>query len=247
LDPEILLVDEVLAVGDAAFQRKCLGRMREDAVRGRTVLMVTHNMPAVVQMCRRALWLDGGRVRLDGAPQRVVEAYLADGAAHGAERRWTDPETAPGDERVRLLAARVLQGGEVAPFVDVNAPVEVEMEYAVLRDATDLVTAANFFDAQGTCLFASADWRPNRHPAGTYRKRVTVPAHVFAEGRVDVLLQLVFYSPHVQSAVVPSAVSFTGTDSDHPDTVRGPYKGAWPGVVRLRLSWGDAAPTADAR
>src|SRR5262245_30224802 len=131
LEPEVLLVDEVLAVGDAGFQKKCLGRMREDALRGRTVLFVSHNMAAVSQLCSRALWIDAGRVQRDGAPQPTVEAYVADAHEPLAERRWSRSE-APGDDRVRLLAARVLQRDESTAVVSINEPLKIEMEFEVL-------------------------------------------------------------------------------------------------------------------
>ena len=78
LEPEILIVDEVLAVGDVAFQKKCLGKIeRSDASDGRTVLFVSHNMPAVQNLCTRCLYLEGGRVKLDGPPEQVLETYMA--------------------------------------------------------------------------------------------------------------------------------------------------------------------------
>src|SRR5581483_5447353 len=83
LEPEILVVDEVLAVGDAAFQRKCLGKMGEVTGEGRTVLLVSHNMAAVTSLATRALWLDAGRIRAEGRPADVVAAYLSSDLAEG--------------------------------------------------------------------------------------------------------------------------------------------------------------------
>jgi hypothetical protein len=77
LEPDVLLVDEVLAVGDAAFQRKCLGRMGETAQSGRTVLFVSHNMRAVQDLCERVFWIDGGRLRMTGPAEEVIVAYLS--------------------------------------------------------------------------------------------------------------------------------------------------------------------------
>lgn len=77
LEPEVMLIDEVLAVGDAAFQRKCMGKMGAVAQEGRTIFLVSHNMEAITGLCQRAIWLDGGRVRADGEPERVVQDYLS--------------------------------------------------------------------------------------------------------------------------------------------------------------------------
>src|SRR5438445_3846127 len=98
LEPELLIVDEVLSVGDAAFQRKCLGKMSDVAREGRTVVFVSHNMIAVQQLCHRAVWLDEGRIRCDGPSTHVVAEYLQAGADHAMERTWPTIERAPGAE-----------------------------------------------------------------------------------------------------------------------------------------------------
>src|SRR5574342_542161 len=77
LEPEVLLVDEVLAVGDAEFQKKCLGKMGDVTSSGRTILLVSHNMEAVLGLCSRVIWIQGGRVRADGLPNQVVREYMA--------------------------------------------------------------------------------------------------------------------------------------------------------------------------
>ena len=102
LEPEILLVDEVLAVGDAEFQRRCLGRMEELGSSGRTVLFVSHQLPAVAQLCDRAIQINGGRVVGDGPPADVIANYLHQTHSSGSERTWTD-ESAPGDDLARIL------------------------------------------------------------------------------------------------------------------------------------------------
>src|SRR5205809_625485 len=117
LEPEILLVDEVLAVGDAQFQKKCLGRMEELGGTGRTVLFVSHSMPSVMRLCARVILLDGGHLTADATGSQVVEEYMGRGGG-AAEREWPDLETAPGDGRVRLKAVRVVnERGELAPEI----------------------------------------------------------------------------------------------------------------------------------
>ena len=97
------------------------------------------------------------------------------------------------------------------------------------------------------CLFSNCDWRPNFLTPGRYRKHVDVPPQLLAEGRVSVMLQLFFYSPTISSVALRDALIFDATDSDHPLSVRGPQKGAWPGVVRVRLEWGEASPVQKRR
>ncbi len=108
LEPEILLVDEVLAVGDAEFQRRCLGRMEDLSDSGRTVVFVSHQMQAVAQLCDRAILLEKGRVELDGPSGDVVAQYLQGSGGSGSTRSWPDPTTAPGNDLVRLRSVRVV-------------------------------------------------------------------------------------------------------------------------------------------
>src|SRR6266516_3718458 len=107
LQQEILIVDEVLAVGDAAFRKKCMGKMSEVARDGRTVIFVSHNMAAVQSLCSRVMWLDQGRVVREGAPAAVIREYLKSVVTTMHQRQWDDPATAPGNEKVRLRRAAV--------------------------------------------------------------------------------------------------------------------------------------------
>src|SRR5437899_11537720 len=111
LETEILLVDEVLAVGDANFQKKCLGKMGEVAQEGRTVLFVSHNMTAVNQLCPRAIMLCDGEIARMGNTPEVVAEYLKVGSKSGGERLWNDRQKAPGSDRIRLHAVRVVSRG----------------------------------------------------------------------------------------------------------------------------------------
>jgi len=242
LDPEILIVDEVLAVGDVQFQRKCLGKMDEVAQAGRTILFVSHNMNAINRLCPTAIWLDGGRIIRVGRSDDVIKSYLSADLSQAPERQWTFPGDAPGDDRVRLLHVRVLQQKTVTPVVDINEPVEIQIEFAVLREVRNLMRGINLYDPSGLCLFASCDWRANHLSPGRYSNTVTIPAYLLAEGRIAVLVQLAFYDLAIQSALVPSAVVFSSVDTDNQLAVRGPYKGTWPGVLRPRLDWDNPTP-----
>src|SRR5213595_3181183 len=108
LEPEIMLVDEVLAVGDAEFQQRCLGRMEDLSGEGRTVLLVSHNMQAVNQLCDRAIWLEGGQIHEEGYPSDVVTHYLHSAFGSGSRVSWPDDESAPGDDLARLLSVRAV-------------------------------------------------------------------------------------------------------------------------------------------
>jgi len=244
LEPEILLVDEVLAVGDAAFQKKCLGKMGDVAKEGRTVVFISHNMAAITQLCHTAVWLEGGRIRKFDLCEEVVKDYLADSNTQIAERQWSYPGDAPGDDLVRLLAIRVLQQEQRTAVIDINLPSQIEIEFQVLRDIDNLLTGIQVDNMMGQCLFANCDWRSNRLTAGRYRKHVELPGQLLAEGRIDVTLTLDFYEPQIVSVLLPRAITIDAIDGKHPLSVRGPYKGTWVGVVRVALPWSDALKIA---
>jgi lipopolysaccharide transport system ATP-binding protein len=242
LQPEILLIDEVLAVGDAAFQAKCIGKMSETAKAGRTVVFVSHNMAAITQLCEKAVWLDGGKIRMIDAPDEVVKAYLSDGNSQIVERQWSYPGDAPGDDRVRLVAARVLQHGVLTSVIDINAPSTIEIEFVVLREVRNLVSGIFVMNAASVGLFRSRDWRPNRLRPGRYRQRVELPAQLLAETRLVVDIGIGFYDPACTSISLDAVLVVDTIDSAHPLAVRGPYKGPWPGVVRVGLNWSQPEP-----
>jgi len=237
LEPEILVVDEVLAVGDARFQKKCLGKMDEVAQAGRTILFVSHNLTAISRLCRRAIWIDGGRISRAGDSDEVIKAYLSEETSQVPERQWAFPGDAPGDDRIRLIGARVLQLDRVTSVVDINTSAQVQIDFQVLRPAENLIPGINLYDSSGLCLFASCDWQPNSLRPDRYRTTVAIPPYLLAEGRISVLVQLVFYEPDIQSVVVPSVIAFDAVDSDDPLAVRGAYQGYWPGALRPRLDW----------
>jgi lipopolysaccharide transport system ATP-binding protein len=131
LQPEILLLDEVLAVGDVAFQRRCLGKMSEIASAGRTILFVSHNMEAVAGLCARAIWLDRGKIRMDGPARSVVHAYLTEGVdGAGGQPQWPRAEQRRGSGRLRLTGFRMLDdGGASVTSVAVGQDLTLELSF----------------------------------------------------------------------------------------------------------------------
>ena len=192
LEPEILLIDEVLAVGDAAFQRKCLGKMSSVAQQGRTVLFVSHNMGAITQLCSRAHWISGGRLRQSGPASDVVAAYLSEGTADQAT--WTRDLSVATDQEVQLEAARVLdQAGEPTAVVDFDQAFQVDLYYRVLEPIRDLSVCYQVFDAQENMVFEAMDtdlseWRGRVRERGLYRATCAVPAPLLKPGRYRVSL-----------------------------------------------------------
>jgi lipopolysaccharide transport system ATP-binding protein len=158
LEPEILLVDEVLAVGDAAFQKKCLGKMGDVSKQGRTVLFVSHNMGAITRLCSRSFWLDHGLVRMQGLTSEAIASYLReDLSADTAETRWAVSE-APGDEYLRLRSVRVCQPrGSPSTRIDITKPFEIEINTEVLKPTDDVVIGLRVNAADGQTVLHTAD------------------------------------------------------------------------------------------
>ncbi|HSW42535.1 MAG TPA: ABC transporter ATP-binding protein [Patescibacteria group bacterium] len=250
LEPEILFIDEVLAVGDAEFQKKCLGKMSEIGQGGRTIIFVSHSVPAILRLCDRAILLDHGRVIADGPTQGVVRAYLESDLGRTSERRWDEPMTAPGDEVARLKSIRVVpvQGGR-ADEIDITEPIDIEVEYwsaspGDLRPSVNL----HFFNDEGVCLFVTNDWndrewweRPRR--SGLFRATCRIPGNFLAEGRIAIMVAVSTYDPTYVHAIERDAVAVQIVDRTSGDGVRGIYPNDWPGVVRPMLEW-RVQPTA---
>lgn len=244
LDSDVLLIDEVLAVGDAEFQKKCLGRMAEIGEEGRTVLFVSHSMPAVLRLCPRVVLLDAGGVAADGGSQSVVRAYMDAGGGSAAERTWEDAATAPGDGLVRLASVRVLVDGRTTDEVDIRRPVEIEVEYLRSGSEPSLRPSVNLHltNEDGVKLFVTNDfteqaWKEFPGTAGRVTSRCRIPGNFLAEGRIFVAAAVSTYNPTVVHVLEYDAVSFQVIDRSEGDGVRGPYVNEWPGVVRPLLDW----------
>jgi len=242
LELEILLVDEVLAVGDARFQKKCLSKMENVGQQGRTVIFVSHNMPALTRLCQRVILLDEGRVVQDGPAHQVVAAYLNSGFGTMAEREWDDPDQAPGNDVVRLRAVRVrTEDGRITDAVDIRQPVGIEMEYEVLRPDLVLVPTFQIFNEEGLHLFTTIDVDPAWHQCprqtGCYVSTAWVPGNFLAEGPIFVAPIVNTFTPSIVHFREPNAVVFQVVDGLDGNSARGDYSGRMRGVVRPLLKW----------
>ncbi len=241
LEPEILLVDEVLAVGDARFQRKCLNKMQDVGQHGRTVLFVSHNMPAVTRLCPRSLLIDGALL-MDGPSPEVVNAYLNSGQDTAAAREWPDLTLAPGGDIVRLRAVRVRGAdGRVADTVDIREPVGIEMEFDVLKPGYILLPHYHFFHEEGALAFESVDvdptWRRRPRPPGRYRSVAWVPGNFMGEGMMYVEAVMITLEPIIPQFWERNAVTFQVIDPAEGDSARGDWVGRLDAAVRPLLQW----------
>jgi lipopolysaccharide transport system ATP-binding protein len=243
LEPEILIMDEVLAVGDAAFQQKCLDKMHEIRQQGRTIFFVSHSMPAVTRLCKRVLLMRQGEVVADGDARAVVNTYLSSSWNVGTERVWADDVEAPGDAVVRLRRVRVCdEAGQTAAAVDIGRPVGVEITYEVRAPGHTLTPAVEVYNEEGAHLFSAhdtgAEWRRTPRPAGRYTSTAWLPANFLAEGSLLVNAAVMSHYPVTTlHAEAPKVVAFQVIDTQRGDTARGDYLGPMPGLLRPRLDW----------
>ena len=243
LEPEILMVDEVLAVGDAEFQKMCLGKMKAVSEGGRTVLFVSHNMAAVTRLCERTILLDQGKVVHDGPTPEVTSLYLTSGLGLSSERRFEDIHTAPGDDAMRLRAVRVRDAeGNGVENVDIRQPIGIEVEYWILSAELHPSVNVHLFNEVGINLFVSHDfnnptWRNQRHSTGLVKSTCWIPGNFLAEGHITVLVGIATFDPDIGHVDEHDVVSFQVIDRSEGDGVRGEYPKEWPGVVRPMLEW----------
>jgi homopolymeric O-antigen transport system ATP-binding protein len=242
LEPEILIVDEVLAVGDVAFQKKCLGKMAGVANEGRTIFFVSHNMPAITRLCERAIYLNQGRLCHDGPSHEVVTAYMNLGLGCMSSREWLDPSKSPGGEIARLRAVRVrTEVGECTEKIDIRKPVGIEMEYEVLKPGYKMQSSIGLYNEEGIHLFEAIDldpaWRGRIRPPGRYSSTAWIPGNYLAEGTMFVDVDLSTVEPWIVQGIERQAVAFQVIDSCDGDSARGDWAGQLPGAVRPLLKW----------
>jgi len=242
LDPEILIVDEVLAVGDARFQRKCLDKMQDVGEHGRTVLFVSHSMPAITRLCPRAILIDHGTMMMDGPAHDVVKSYLEIGVGTSAIREWKDILSSPGNEVARLCAVRILnEQGAISEALDIREPLAIQIEYEVIEGGRVLVPNFSLHNEDGICVFVSSDlnakWRTTRRPTGRYISTAWISGNFLAEGTFFVGAAVSTMNPVTVHFYERDVVAFRVVDSLEAGTARGDYGGPMPGVVRPVLKW----------
>ena len=249
LEPEILLLDEVLAVGDMAFQRKCLDRVRALRQAGRTIIFISHDLNAVEALCDRVLLMQRGEVIADGPPGEVIGQYKAlatKGTASpfpgiGPVREWRELD-GPGDRVVRLRRVRVCgEDGATISAVDIRHPVGIEIRYDVLEGGHVLVPTVHFFNDARLQLFVVLDleqeWQRRPKLAGQYVSTAWIPGNFLAEGWMIVDTGMATLAPYEAHAYEKDVVTVRVFDLMRADSARGDYMGPFPGVVRPLVRW----------
>ena len=242
LEPEVLLVDEVLAVGDALFQKRCFKKLNDVGKEGRTVIVVSHNMDAITRLCSRCILLDHGKIVMDGPTKEVVKAYLEQASGLQPSREWSDSNTAPGDDVVRLRAVRVRnKDGEIASDVVITEPFSIQMEFQVIKSVHWLLPNFNIYNENNVWIFTTFDqdptWRRAPRPAGRYTSTCWVPGNVLSAGVHFVEPAMMTPEPFAARFRERDGVAFFVVDHMEPDGARGDWTGIMGGVVRPLFKW----------
>ena len=219
LEPEILLVDEVLAVGDATFQKKCLGKMDDVAKTGRTILFVSHNMRAIQQLCPRSIWISNGQIAADDLSSRVVSAYLTQTASSDSHTEIaTIIRNLPADPAIRIESVEILQDGLRTTAPGNGSPIDVCIGYTVSEKTRDLRVFFDVVDSEEIILFRTfhdedMDDVSIMSP-GSYVSRATIPANLLAPGSIDLRIYATIYNVRMCVPLpgirVPLTVEATG-------------------------------------
>jgi lipopolysaccharide transport system ATP-binding protein len=243
LDPEILIVDEVLAVGDAEFQKKSLGRMKDVASGGRTVLFVSHNMASISTLCSRAVFLERGHLVADGSVPPVIKKYLEAAESGTARVSWDDFSEAPGNGRIRITDIEIRANQETASEVKTSDVVTISIGFRVLVSLVKVSPYLLLLDEMGVEVLCAVDLPSaiaepdpiilSTFAPGQYRTECFLPADLLNERRYYVK---VGFNTNLTDHEfrTEELISFLAVKSD---AMRSEYHGEWPGLIRPRLRW----------
>ncbi|MBN1305114.1 MAG: ABC transporter ATP-binding protein [Anaerolineales bacterium] len=241
LEPEILVVDEVLAVGDAAFQKKCLGKMGDVAQQGRTVLFVSHNMSAILRLTQESIVLDKGRLLMRAPTQQAVDYYLSSGEAQAGERIWDAEDIPLSAAPFQPVALRLRdQRGKVVDTIRSMEPLSIEWEYHLAEQVTGLRVGFYLSTMRGEYLLTSFDTDDAKQyekfgvrKAGHYISRCTLPPDLLNEGRFSLGVNASSFGVRryfQDEQTLAFNVDISGAPGTHWAEQR-------PGPIRPRLDW----------
>ncbi|MBC7879030.1 MAG: ABC transporter ATP-binding protein [Anaerolineales bacterium] len=243
LEPEILIVDEVLAVGDADFQKKCLGKMGDISQNGRTVIFVSHNMSSIVRLSRTVLLMNNGMIDGLGVPEKMVSQYLMSGATSLAHRKWINSNEAPGNSVARIRSVRLVnQDMQTIDTSDVREKIGIETIFDRQDITVPIVPVISLHNEDGQHIFTAIDTtnKSNQlNKIGQYVCVAWIPNNLLNEGRITVSIALnTFLSQTVvRQAVVQDAIAFQAIDPLEGDSAKGVFTRNWGGAVAPLLEW----------
>jgi lipopolysaccharide transport system ATP-binding protein len=239
LEPEILLVDEVLAVGDSAFQKKCLGKMDDVAKEGKTVLFVSHNITAIKNLCNKAILLQKGKIEMNDSAEAVTSRYLASMQENRLIKKWDDQKFAPQNTCVVLNEVSVRnKDGQLMDAIYTDTPFYIQIQYQIICDNGSAGLSVAFYDNENNCVFISMNnqelnYYDKSMAKGNYCSICKIPANLFNNGIFNVDINI-FGKNFSDNCDNKDILRFEILDGS---TVRKDYYGDYKGVLRPLLHW----------
>ncbi|MCL5407581.1 MAG: ABC transporter ATP-binding protein [Patescibacteria group bacterium] len=243
LEPEILIIDEVLAVGDLQFQKKCLGKMQDVSKGGRTVLFVSHNLGAVSSLCDRSLYLHQGKIEFIGETEKCILKYINKNKAHSGKVFWENIQSAPGSSNVKLRYVKIISAGKVTNNVFINKDITIEVGYWNLKPGAKLFCSIHLKNDLGTYILATGnlpsanlaqdEWFNKPMPKGFYKSTCVIPANFLNNAQYSLDVGIANLKNEFEFNL-KDLVSFQVIDSGE---MRKEYMGDWIGVIRPKFSW----------
>ena len=228
LEPEILIVDEVLAVGDAEFQKKCLGKMSDVASHGRTIIFVSHNMQAVQSLCKTAIYLKSGNIVDVGDTDKVINNYLSREVKNCIAANWNN-EDGPGNENVRLTSARIDPKLEKdGDSITVATEIDITFDFILYKEC-NLNLSLHLNTPSGLCIF-NCSTLSIPLGKGTHTSTLTIPGRLLND---DIYTIRLLFVKDTGTIIFDIEDILTFEVIDEPRT--GNWYGKWAGAVRPSL------------
>ena len=244
LEPEILVVDEVLAVGDAEFQKKAVGKMQDISREGgRTVLFVSHNMAAVSSLCTKGIFMKNGSIEKTGSMQEIIDLYINDGQKSLAIKQGNDIIYKQKCPYAHFDSIKILSENEVKSEIKIDEEIHIEIEYSITAENLVLFPSIHLLDNLGTCIFATFNgpsaslsidpFFGKELTKGKYKTVCTIPANFLNESAYKISAFLV--PPNTaEMAIAEEVLSFNVNETG---TMTKEYVGLWIGQIRPKLAW----------
>lgn len=242
LDPDILILDEVLSVGDAEFSQKSMQKMESVAKNGRTVVLVSHSTTAVSRLCDRAIFICGGAIAASGSVEQITGLYLGDTVHTRATKVWETTLAPCAEGLVRLLSVRIINTErEPLEIVDVRQRFGVEICFEILQPGRTVLPEFQLVNASGEVLFTSIEnrtaWSHTPREPGLHTSTGWVESNTLNEGRYSVNLSLSSLAPRTSYLTESEALYFQVIDPLEGDSARSDYGLIPPGCISPRLHW----------
>jgi lipopolysaccharide transport system ATP-binding protein len=232
LEPEILIVDEVLAVGDAEFQRKCLGKMKDASTSGRTILFVSHNLTAVQGLCNKAMFMQKGQLMEMGETNQVLATYLSHVQKTALESWWLTPEEAPGNTLARLKSIKLVPDFiDNQKHIDVRTPFKIQIEFWNMMEGANLNISLHLNSLTGECIF-NIGTLSQTFEKGIITAECEIPGNYLNDGSYSISFMVV---KDTSTLIYNFEEALIFEIGDYREGTS--WYGKWPGYVRPKIDF----------